>query len=312
MFLVCGEVLFDVFVAEQRADGLTLDARPGGSPFNVALGLARLGQKTEFFTGLSLDLLGQHLADFMQGNAVGLRHTVRSDRPTAISLVGFADDGTPAYAFYGERPAYADIAPEALPQLGEDIRAVHMGSIAAVLEPVASALAVLAQRECDRRLVSYDPNVRPSIEPDLEVWRRRLDQLSRFTHLIKISADDLDLLYPGREDADAARSWLSRGARLVVVTHGADGARAWTRYGQAGAAGKPVTLVDAVGAGDSFQAALLAGLAEADHLSPVGLDRLDKDQLARLLEFANQASAVTCSRRGANLPYRDELMPEGI
>lgn len=309
MFLVCGEVLFDVFVAENRENGLTLDARPGGSPFNVALGLVRLGAPTEFFTGMSRDPLGRRLMDFMDRNAIGLRHVVHIDRPTAISLVDLNDDGAPAYAFYGDHPAYAAITSAELPQLGGEIRAVHIGSIATVLEPGATALTTLAERESATRLVSYDPNVRTTIEPDLDVWRRRLTQISRFAHLVKVSADDLEMIYPGRGPADLAEHLLTLGARLVVVTRGTAGAQAWTHTCRAEVAGQSVALVDAVGAGDSFQAALLFRLAEAGHLSQAGLDELNGDQLSRLLDFAARASAITCSRRGADLPSRGDLEP---
>ena len=307
MFLVCGEVLFDVFVAENRENGLTLDARPGGSPFNVALGLVRLGARTEFFTGISRDPLGRRLVDFMDRNAIGLRHAVHMDRPTAISFVDLKDDDAPAYAFYGDDPAYAAITPAELPQLDDEIRAVHIGSIATVLEPGATALAALAERESAMRLISYDPNVRTTIEPDLDVWRRRLNQISRFAHVVKISADDLEMIYPGRAPADLAEHLLSLGVRLVVVTRGVNGAQAWTHSCESEVAGRSVALVDAVGAGDSFQAALLFGLAKVSRLSPASLDDLSGDQLSRLLDFAGRAAAITCSRRGADLPYREEL-----
>lgn len=307
MFLVCGEALFDVFVAERRVDGLTLDARPGGSPFNVALGLARLGQPTELFTGLSADPLGQRLAGFARADSIGVRYVAASGLPTAISLVDLDGDGVPAYAFYGDRRGCAAFSPADLPALGPETRAVHMGSIATVIEPAAAALAALAERESGRRLVSYDPNVRPSIEPDLEIWRERLARLSRACHLVKISADDLELLHPGIAHEEAARRWLSEGVRLAVITRGENGARAWTRSATAEVAGSPAALVDTVGAGDSFQAALLAGLAEIGQVTPAGLDGLGEGQLERLLVFACRAAAITCSRRGADMPRRSEI-----
>jgi len=307
MFLVCGEALFDVFVAEQRADGLALDARPGGSPYNVALGLTRLGQETEFFTGLSNDLLGRRLLRFMQAAGIGLHHAVRSDRPTALSIVDLDAAGAPDYVFYGEAPAYCAVTEADLPKLDAAIRAIHIGSIATVLEPIGTALVGLVERECRGRLISYDPNVRLNVAPDPEVWRRRLDQLSRSAHLLKISAEDLDLLYPGRAHAEAAQQWLSHGVRLVVITRGAEGACAWTRRRQAEPPGRRVTVVDTVGAGDSYQAALLAGLAEAGRLDADGLDGLSDTVLQGLLGFAAEAAAITCGRRGADLPCRGEL-----
>jgi fructokinase len=309
MFLVCGEALFDIFVTAQRADGLALDARPGGSPYNVAIGLARLGQPVEFLTGLCDDVLGRRLLSFMQPAGVGLKHAVRSERPTAFSLVDLDAAGVPAYAFYPEVPAYSTVRVGDLPQLGADIRAVHIGSIATVLEPIGGALAHLAERECASRLISYDPNVRLTVVPEPAVWRSRLETLANFAHLLKISAEDLDLLYPGRAHEAAARAWLAQGVRLVVITRGSRGAAAWTREGHAELPGRAVTVVDTVGAGDSYQAALLAGLAEAGCLAPERLDDLGGAALAGLLGFAAEAAAVTCTRRGADLPRRADLGP---
>lgn len=307
MFLVCGEALFDVFVAEQRADGLALDARPGGSPYNVALGLARLGQRAEFFTGLSDDLLGRQLLGYLQAGGVGLAHALHTKRQTALSIVGLDATGSPAYAFYPEHPAYAAVTENDLPALGAETQVIHLGSIATVLQPGGGALTALAEREAAQRLISYDPNVRLAVEPDPEVWRTCLDRLCRSAHLIKISSEDLELLYPGREPEAAARDWLAAGPRLVVVTRGGEGATAWTRHLRAEVPGRSVEVVDTVGAGDSYQAALLAGLAETGRLDPAALDDLSEEDLGQLLAYAGEAAAVTCGRRGADLPYRAEL-----
>jgi fructokinase len=309
MFLICGEVLFDVFVSAERPDGLSLDARPGGSPFNVALGLARLGQPTQFMTGLSRDVLGRRLAAFIEASGVGTDCAVRCTRPTALSVVDLGEDGVPDYAFYGDAPAYAAVEVADLPPPSPAVQAIHVGSIAMVKDPAATSLLALVRRDRARCLVSYDINVRPSIEPDLDIWRRRVEELSDLVHVMKVSSEDLDVLYPGVSPADIAERWLARGARLVVVTHGPDGAQAWTQACVATVAGQSVELADTVGAGDSFQAALLAGLAESGHLSAAGLDALDSEGLTSLLRFATQAAAVTCSRRGADLPRREELGP---
>ena len=307
MFLVCGEALFDIFVAGQRSGGLALDARPGGSPYNVAIGLARLGQPVEFFTGLADDVLGRRLLSFMRAEGIGLNHAVKSLHPTAFSLVDLDAEGVPAYAFYPETPAYSAVGVADLPQLAAGIAGVHIGSIATVLEPIGEALAQLAARECRDRLVSYDPNVRLTVVPDPAVWRRRVEILVKSVHLLKISSEDLDLLYPGRSHDEAARAWLAQGVRLVVITRGGDGAAAWTRSSRVDLAGRAIEVVDTVGAGDSYQAALLTGLAEAGRLAPASLDDLTEDSLRGLLTFAAEAAAVTCTRRGADLPHRADI-----
>jgi fructokinase len=307
MFLVCGEALFDMFVHTSDTDGLSLEAVPGGSPFNVALGLARLGQRAEFFSSLSDDVMGRKLVRFIEGEGVGLRHSRRSSTPTTLGIVELNAAGSADYAFYGTVAMRAAITPVELPALENEIRVIHLGSIAAVLGPGAPALATLVEREHDRRLISYDPNVRATIEPDLDIWRAALGRLSGAAHLIKVSSDDLALLYPGHSHEAIAGRWLQKAARLVVITRGAGGAAAWTRRAKAEIPGASVTVVDTVGAGDSFQAALLAGLAEMGCLTPDALDELAPEKLSRLLDFAGQAATLTCGRRGADLPRRDAI-----
>jgi fructokinase len=308
MFLVCGEALFDLFMRDSEGGKLRLDAVPGGSPFNVALGLARLGQPVEFFSGLSNDLMGRKLAHFMKAEGIGATYAKYVAGPTALSIVELSDEGSPDYAFYGHLPAYQTLAERDLPILPDTIRLIHLGSIATVLQPTADTLASLAERECGTRLIAYDPNVRPTIEPDLDAWRRALARLSAAAHLIKISVEDLAILFPDAAHDSIVGRWLAGRTRLVVVTEGAKGAVAWTRHRKLHCPQERVDVVDAVGAGDSFQSALLAGMAELDLMGADALGEISEQNLLRLLQFAGSAAAMTCSRRGADLPLR-EMIP---
>jgi fructokinase len=307
MFLICGEALFDMFVRPAEGGRVPLDAVPGGSPFNVALGLARLGQRAEFFSGLSRDLMGRKLAQFITAEGVGLAYAKYTSGPTALSIVELNDEGSPDYAFYGHLPAYQTLAEADLPSLPQAIRVIHLGSIATVLQPTAGTLASLVERECEARLVAYDPNVRPTIEPDLDVWRQALTRLSAAAHIIKVSAEDLAILFPGAAHEAIAERWLGGRTRLVVITDGAKGARAWTPSRTLYCAQTPADVIDTVGAGDSFQSALLAGLAEMTILDRHALAEISERNLLRLLQFAGDAAARTCSRQGADLPYRDAI-----
>ncbi len=312
MHLVCGEALMDVFGAGTTPTGMALDARVGGSPFNVAIGLARLGQRVAYFGGMSTDFLGERLHSALAAEGVELGAAHRSAAPTTLSLVGLDAKGVPSYAFYGEGcadrlvPAAALDAVAALPL---PVTALHVGSFALVVQPAGATLRTLVERLRGSALVAYDPNLRLNVEPRLDVWRDSVDWMLARAHLVKISAEDLALLRPGLSAADFAAHSLSHGVRLVVVTDGGAGASAWTASAQARVEAQPVTLVDTVGAGDTFQAALLASLAEQGRLSAGALPSLNAAALHALLEFANRAAALTCSRRGADLPRRSELGP---
>jgi fructokinase len=308
MILVAGEALFDLFVSADSGSGFTLDARPGGSPFNVAIGLARLGHTPAFLGGLSEDFLGARLESLLQAEGVDTHFIQRRRQPTTLSVVGLASGGTPAYAFYGDGADRA-LQLEEIPALPASLRAIHLGSFSTVVEPVGTVLESLLRREAGRRLVAYDPNIRITIEPDLEVWRSKFATLLSFAHLLKISLEDFNLLFPGADPGVLVRSWIGRGPHLVVLTRGGEGARAWTATSEVEMPAAATRLIDTVGAGDSYQAALLAGLTEMGLLDPAKIASLTASALAELLAFAGAAAAVTCSRRGADLPRRAELPP---
>ena len=187
------------------------------------------------------------------------------------------------------------------------LRAINFGSITTVTEPTASTLKALVERERGRALIAYDPNVRLNVEPRLEPWREFLAWMQPRTDLLKVSDEDLHLLFPGLAHADFAKQCLAQGVKLAIVTRGAEGAVAWTATQHVSVPPVKVTVVDTVGAGDTFQAATLTWLAEHNALSGPALQGLTAVQLTDALMFAARAAAITCSRRGADLPRRAEL-----
>jgi fructokinase len=306
--VVCGEALMDVFADGDTLTGTRLDARIGGSPYNVAIGLARLRQKVAFLGGISSGFLGDRLVKGLQDEGVATGCVERLDAPTTLGLVGLDAHGVPSYSFYGAGAADRQLSPAAHARVPDDARVLQFGSYAMVVEPVATTLRALVEREAGRRLIAYDPNVRLNVEPSLQRWRDALAWMLPRTQLLKISQEDLELLHPGADATLLAQSWLAEGVALVVVTHGADGASAWTAGGaHQHVQAVPVELVDTVGAGDTFQAALLAWLAEHHALDAHGLRGLVASELRSALGFAARAAAITCSRRGADLPRREEL-----
>jgi len=306
MIVVSGEALMDVFAGEPTATGVQLDARIGGSPFNVAMGLARLAQPVAFFGALSHGFLGDRLMQALQDEGIHTSCTARLDAPTTLSLVGLDARGVPSYDFYGEGAADRRLPLHALARVPA-ASAYHFGSYAMVVEPVAGTQRALVERESARAVISYDPNIRLNVEPDIQVWRQALAWMLPHTALLKVSDEDLGLLYPGRAPAELAREWLAAGVSLVVVTQGGEGATAWHAGGEVRTPPVRVAVVDTVGAGDTFQAALLVALAERGLLSRAALASLPTAAVQAVLAFAAQAAAITCSRRGADLPRRAEL-----
>ena len=309
--VICGEALLDVYQGDATRTGMTLEATVGGSPFNLATGLARLGQPATFFGAISNGFAGERLMRALVDEGVDTRCVVRNAAATTLGLIGLDAQGVPSYAFYGEGCADRLVQADDLKRVPTELALVHLGSYAAVVEPVATTLRALVERERARgaagALIAYDPNIRLHVEPDLARWRDQLEWMLARTGLLKVSDEDLGLLLPGVGVDDFAARALGAGVGLVVVTRGARGAVGWNAQGRVAVDPVPVRVVDTVGAGDTFQAALITWLAEHDALASSALTALPGAQLRAALEFAARAAAITCSRRGADLPRRAEL-----
>lgn len=306
MFLVCGEALWDLFEVPGEG-GLAFDARIGGSPFNVAVGLARLGQPSALFTGVSRDSLGRRLVDALEEEGVHTGMLLRQANPTTLSVVCLGMHGEPEYQFYGQDAADRVIREAELPEVGPEVWGIHAGSYSLAVEPVGSALLALFAREKGQRLLAIDPNVRLNAEPDRGVWRSQLAGFLAYADVAKASVEDLALLYPGEKAEAVAEGWLESGVGLAVVTHGPEGAEAFWRGGRIKVPGIPVQVVDTVGAGDSFQASLIAGLADAGARTRPELDALDGGIIERIVGRSVSVSATVCARRGADLPRRADV-----
>ncbi len=307
MFAVCGEALMDVYENGANATGMALDARIGGSPFNVAVGLARLLQPVCFVSAVSTDFLGERLMRALLEEGVDERTVQRTDAKTTLSLVGLDSKGVPSYAFHGERGADRQLGLEVIDHIPADVKAIHFGSYATVVEPVGSTQRAIVERFRDAALITYDPNVRLNVVPALDVWREHLAWMLPRTDLLKVSEEDLGLLMPDVMLADFAAQAIGEGVKLVVVTRGGEGSIAFGAEASAESLPVRVDVVDTVGAGDTFQAALLTWLSEHGRLSGQGLAALSQHELEAALGFAGTAAAIVCGRRGADMPRRAEL-----
>ena len=306
MFLVCGEALFDLFLVSDNGPAqLTFDARAGGSPFNVAIGLARQGAAAALMTGVSGDMLGRRLAQALANEGVETRYLVRSERQTTLSIVDLRDQSAPAYAFYGQGSADCGLTVSDLPAVGDEIKAIHFGSYSIAASPVADAFAALARAQSGR-FMSLDPNVRPTVLADRAIWRDRIDQLLPSVDLVKASAEDIDWLFPGAAVEEIALRWLKRGPNAVVVTNGAEAVSAFRGNDRIDVVPPIVEVVDTVGAGDAFQAALLAQLSHLEVLTG-DFGALSADRFRGALVHASNVAATTCTRRGAETPRLAEV-----
>ncbi|WP_406248476.1 carbohydrate kinase [Microbacterium sp. M] len=301
--LVVGEALVDVV---HRADG-QVDETPGGSPANVALALGRLGVGPRLLTHLGDDARGDRIRRWLEDSGVEVT-SVPAVR-TATATAHLDVNGSARYAF----DIGWDVDPDAARDRSAPPALVHAGSIATFLEPGAEKVRRMLTDLRETSLLTYDPNIRPSLLGARSGARRQSESFITLSDLVKASDEDLAWLYPGAGPLDTARSWVAAGAAVVVVTLGPYGAVAVTADVEARIAGHPTEVVDTVGAGDTFMAALIAGLVDRGYQGAEARERLrrvDADTLRSLLTLGAHAAAITVSRPGADPPRRDEL-PKG-
>jgi fructokinase len=312
MYLICGEALYDVFIdptAPGTSTKLSLSAKAGGSPHNVAIGLARLDCPVAFSTEIATDTLGRSLEARLRAEGVDCRVLRRTARATPLAMVDVDAAGVPRYAFHGLDSVLFHPDPAVLNPLWKSIRGVHVGSIPIVSKQSSAMLLELIKGVPQRVITSFDPNVRLAFEPDVERWRAAVEAFREHSNLIKVSEEDLAALFGPSVDVDGvAARWLSERCSLVVVTRGSAGATLFSsRGGRVDIPAIKVVVADTVGAGDSFQAAMLAWLQEKHAAGPIELANLSNDQLKAMGNFATHAAATTCRHRGPEFPYRRVL-----
>jgi len=306
MIVSCGEALIDFLPRESKSGATAFLPLPGGSPFNVAIAIGRLGVPAGFFGGLSRDLFGDQLRAALKESGVDTRLADISDRPTTLAFVSLAD-GQARYAFFDEGSAGRMLTENDLPPLPKTVTALHFGSFSLAEEPCGSALEELMRREQHDRVISLDLNIRPTLIKNRDGYLARLARLIAMSDVVKLSEEDLAWLEPAGKFADLGHRWLAAGAKLVVLTRGNDGAEAMSAGGTVTVPAIKVEVADTVGAGDTFTAATLAQLHRRERLDKVSIAALRHDDIADTLGFAARAAAVTVSRPGADPPWLREL-----
>jgi len=308
---VIGEALIDLVPGEEPR---SYYAVPGGSPYNVAVGLARLGQRAALMARLSDTAFGRVLRDHALAEGLDLAAAPHAAEPATLAVVGLDPAGQASYDFYVEGTADWQWTDREISRAPEATAVLHFGSIAAWTPPGDARILDLVQgaRERGDVLVSYDPNVRPGLLGDHGHGQRVAERAVGLAHLAKASEDDIAWLYPGRALGEVARRWLGLGAAVVVITRSASGADVYTSDGLAlHRPARDIVVVDTVGAGDSFTAGLIASLIRRDLYTPARLARSPADQLAAALDDAILVASLNCQRRGNDPPTLADLAAAG-
>ena len=308
MLLCCGEALIDMIPMPTASGQEGYVPHVGGAVFNTAIALGRLGVQTGMLTGLSTDLFGQQLMASLHANHVDTSQLVTSDRLSTLAFVQLSD-GQASYTFYDENSAGRMLDRADMPPLPADVSTLYFGGISLVFEPGAEAYAALLKREAAARVIMLDPNVRPSFIRDIGRYRDRLDRMIALSDIVKVSDEDLNWLFPGPVSLFKKLDFVRQaGPSVVILTRSDSGATAFLKDGtEVSVPVDRVDVVDTIGAGDTFNAGVLAKLAELGLLIKDSLAAIDPDPMRDALRFGTRVAAITVSRAGANPPWRHEL-----
>ncbi|HEY6057835.1 MAG TPA: carbohydrate kinase [Candidatus Limnocylindrales bacterium] len=303
-----GELLVDFLPTEEGGRTTGFRMHPGGSLLNVAVATARLGQPVALAGKVGTDFFGRYLRGHAEREGVDLRWLLDSPAPTTLAFVAL-EHGEPAFVFYGDGAADSLFAPGDVPDgLLDETAILHVGSISLLRGTTPEAVLATFERLQGRALLSLDPNLRPGLVQDEVAYRALLDRLISLADVVKLSTADLGWLLAGRSASEATATLLAHGPALVVVTRGAAGVHAVRAGGTAfDVPAEAVPVVDAVGAGDAFNAGLLTRLAELGATNRSAVLALSDDVLRDVLRFAGVVAALNCTRPGADSPSRAEV-----
>ena len=308
MLLCCGEALIDMIPTPTASGQDGYVPHVGGAVFNTAIALGRLGVQTGMLTGLSTDLFGQQLIASLHANHVDTSLVVTSDRLSTLAFVQLTD-GHASYTFFDENSAGRMLDRADMPMLPDEVSTLYFGGISLVFEPGAEAYAALLKREAASRVVMLDPNIRPSFIRDIRRYRDRLDRMIALSDIVKVSDEDLNWIYPGPQSLFEKLDFVRQaGPSVVILTRSGSGATAFLKDGtKVSVPVDRVDVVDTIGAGDTFNAGILAKLAELGLLLKESLAAIDPDPMREALRYGTRVAGITVSRAGANPPWRHEL-----
>jgi fructokinase len=306
VILCSGEALIDMLPRHLDDGSEVFLPVPGGALFNTAVALGRLGEETCFLSGISTDIFGEKLIAHLEESSVGTEYCVRSPRPTTLAFVTLKG-GNAQYSFVDENTAGRMLETSDLPSLPASIQAFHFGAISLIPEPCGATFEELMRRHHETSVMSLDPNIRPGFVTDETAYRDRLLRMIGMSDIVKLSEEDLAWLDPSGDFESLSQAWIDAGVSIVTLTMGAYGARSVTRSLDVKVPSIPVTVVDTVGAGDTFNAGFLARLRQQGALAKRDLKSIDEDTLRKALDFAVLVAAFVVGRAGANPPWLHEM-----
>ena len=283
------------------ADGVRV-AHVGGGPANTAKALARLGHDVHFIDGISSDEYGQMARKELLDDEVKLDLALKSDKPTCTAEVTLAADGGASYVFTIDGTATFDFNESWLPDASRyKPQVLHIGTLVTIIEPASSVLYDWAVKVNEFAPIVFDPNIRPSVVGDRLRYAAAVEKWAAISSVIKLSDDDMKWLYPDESFESVAQRWIAQGASVVVITRGTDGLIGFSSAGSVEVPGVKIEVADTVGAGDTVGAILVEAMVEK------GLENLTGEVLKATLHRAAVAAGITCSRKGAQPPYKHEL-----
>lgn len=307
MIISCGEALIDMLPRRLETGQEAFLPVVGGAVFNTAITLGRLGEASGFVSGISTDMFGEQLMEALETSNVDTGFCVRSGQPTTLAFVRLRN-GQAQYTFMDENSAGRMLSRDDLPDLPDELEALHFGAISLIPEPSGSAYETLMHAWHEKAVMSLDPNIRPGLITNPQAHRQRIRRMMAMADIIKVSDEDLNWLAPGVPHPQAIGEMISEaGVRVAILTRGGDGVSVFTQNGMLEVAAVKVDVVDTIGAGDSFNGGFLAGLRRNGLLSKEALANAEPEALRPAVELAVRVAAITVSRPGANPPWSDEM-----
>ncbi len=306
MIICCGEALIDMIPTSLESGETAFIPKIGGAILNTSICLGRLGADVGFLGAVSKDLFGEQILEELINSKVNTSFCIETSNNTTLAFAKIAN-GTTTYSFFDENSSNRTICLKDVVLDDNKVDTIYVGGISLMSEPNGTEIENFIAKESSKKIVFYDPNVRPNFIEDRSLFIQRFEKILSQSDIIKISEEDLEWLYPNGSFEEIYKQWLNLGLSIIVLTKGSEGAIIKTKNYEVTSRGEKVEVVDTIGAGDIFNGALLYSLSKHKSFSKKDLINIDKESLEESLKFANKVAAISVGRTGANPPFFNEL-----